>query len=193
VRRTAKLQQFVIWLWKWTKDGNNKRDWKVCWKDNKTVMLEALGSILRDSGPTPIPASPLLTVRASQGSWSEWRRTPCGTNMEETWNVCVTEGELRGKEAVTVLGTTFCSFKGVPYAKPPLGPLRFSVSTQRKTAVTKCTPVTSISRPLLPHGLRPKSRDRDVIFWSRLIHVAPIFGAVVVTTSDCPSVPCLQI
>ena len=57
--------------------------------------------------------------------------------MEETVNVCVTEGELRGTKAVNVSGTTFCSFKGIPYAKPPLGSLRFSVSTQRKTAVIK--------------------------------------------------------
>jgi len=57
--------------------------------------------------------------------------------MEETVNVCVTEGELRGRKAVTVSGTTFCSFKGIPYAKPPLGSLRFSVSTHRKTALTK--------------------------------------------------------
>jgi len=54
--------------------------------------------------------------------------------MDETVNVCATEGELRGKKAVTPSGTTFCSFKGIPYAKPPLGSLRFSVSTQSTTA-----------------------------------------------------------
>jgi len=45
--------------------------------------------------------------------------------------VCETEGEMRGTKTMTVSGTTFCSFKGIPYAKPPLGSLRFSVSTQR--------------------------------------------------------------
>jgi len=42
---------------------------------DKTVMLEALGSVLRDSGPWPILASPLLTqyVRHKNLHQSGWK------------------------------------------------------------------------------------------------------------------------
>ncbi|XP_050563387.1 juvenile hormone esterase-like [Spodoptera frugiperda] len=40
--------------------------------------------------------------------------------------VDVAQGRLRGEILETVTGeTTYCSFKGIPYAKPPVGPLRF--------------------------------------------------------------------
>jgi carboxylesterase type B len=53
--------------------------------------------------------------------------------MEERVTVGVAQGDLRGRKTVTVSGTTYFSFKGIPYAKPPLGSLRFRVSTQRNT------------------------------------------------------------
>jgi carboxylesterase type B len=48
---------------------------------------------------------------------------------EETVSVGVAQGELQGRKTVTASGTTYYSFKGIPYAKPPLGSLRFRVST----------------------------------------------------------------
>ncbi|KAJ9599104.1 hypothetical protein L9F63_010372, partial [Diploptera punctata] len=40
-------------------------------------------------------------------------------------NVSVVQGKLRGREATTKSGATYYSFQGIPYAKPPTGPLRF--------------------------------------------------------------------
>jgi hypothetical protein len=56
------------------------------WKDNKTVMLEALGSILRDCGPTPTVVIIACTVRTSQESFIrvrvKWLRHEYGGNHE---------------------------------------------------------------------------------------------------------------
>jgi carboxylesterase type B len=49
--------------------------------------------------------------------------------MEESVTVGVAQGYLRGKKTVTASGTTYYSFNGIPYGKPPLGYLRFRVST----------------------------------------------------------------
>jgi carboxylesterase type B len=56
---------------------------------------------------------------------------------EETVSVGVAQGELQGRKTVAASGTTYYSFKGIPYAKPPLGSLRFRVSrhTQRKMQI----------------------------------------------------------
>lgn len=37
-------------------------------------------------------------------------------------------GCLKGKKAKDRNGGTYFSFQGIPYAKPPLGPLRFKVN-----------------------------------------------------------------
>ncbi|XP_049851783.1 esterase FE4-like [Schistocerca gregaria] len=39
--------------------------------------------------------------------------------------VRVKDGQLRGRRRATVWGLPFCSFQGVPYARPPVGDLRF--------------------------------------------------------------------
>jgi carboxylesterase type B len=39
--------------------------------------------------------------------------------------VFVAQGGLKGRTVTTTAGTTYCSFQGIPYAKPPVGPLRF--------------------------------------------------------------------
>ncbi|XP_069669062.1 juvenile hormone esterase-like [Periplaneta americana] len=45
--------------------------------------------------------------------------------MSETVTVTIAQGELRGRQEVSKCGQTYYSFRGVPYAKPPVGPLRF--------------------------------------------------------------------
>ncbi|KAJ9581582.1 hypothetical protein L9F63_023241, partial [Diploptera punctata] len=47
------------------------------------------------------------------------------SNMVETVTVKVEQGFLRGRIEKSVFGREFYSFKGIPYAKPPLGYLRF--------------------------------------------------------------------
>lgn len=45
--------------------------------------------------------------------------------MGETVIVRVAQGSLRGQKVKTEAGATYYSFHGIPYAKPPVGPLRF--------------------------------------------------------------------
>ncbi|PNF42132.1 Esterase FE4 [Cryptotermes secundus] len=45
--------------------------------------------------------------------------------MSGTVTVDVAQGSLRGKETTAKSGLKYYSFKGIPYAKPPLGQLRF--------------------------------------------------------------------
>jgi carboxylesterase type B len=48
--------------------------------------------------------------------------------MSDTVTVHVAQGYLRGKETTAKSGFKYYSFKGIPYAKPPVGPYRFKVS-----------------------------------------------------------------
>lgn len=41
--------------------------------------------------------------------------------------VTINQGSLKGKVTNTYKGREIYSFTGIPYAKPPLGPLRFEV------------------------------------------------------------------
>ncbi|XP_049799125.1 juvenile hormone esterase-like isoform X3 [Schistocerca nitens] len=45
--------------------------------------------------------------------------------MCSTVTVSIPQGALRGRRLKTASGRTYCSFQGIPYAKPPVGPLRF--------------------------------------------------------------------
>nr|CAD7586925.1 unnamed protein product [Timema genevievae] len=50
--------------------------------------------------------------------------------MTETINARIPQGELLGKKVSSSnTGGVFYSFQGIPYAKPPVGPLRFKVDT----------------------------------------------------------------
>lgn len=41
--------------------------------------------------------------------------------------VAVEQGKLQGKICTDCNGKSYCSFQGIPFAKPPLGNLRFKV------------------------------------------------------------------
>ncbi|GLG95960.1 Esterase FE4 precursor, putative [Gryllus bimaculatus] len=47
---------------------------------------------------------------------------------EEFVNVRVSHGALRGRKVTAKAGNSYFSFQGIPYAKPPVGPLRFQVA-----------------------------------------------------------------
>lgn len=53
-----------------------------------------------------------------------------GGKMSEAPVVNVEEGALQGKFITNDFGKSFYSFLGIPYAKPPLGSLRFKVRMQ---------------------------------------------------------------
>lgn len=56
----------------------------------------------------------------------------------------VAQGRLRGEILETVTGeTTYCSFKGIPYAKPPVGPLRFKVTYHQDVIIDYHQPLSS--------------------------------------------------
>lgn len=48
--------------------------------------------------------------------------------MVDTVIVRVAQGRLRGQKVKTEAGATYYSFHAIPYAEPPVGPLRFKVS-----------------------------------------------------------------
>lgn len=41
--------------------------------------------------------------------------------------VRISDGALRGEKLESIRGGSYYSFKGIPYAKPPVGDLRFKV------------------------------------------------------------------
>lgn len=47
--------------------------------------------------------------------------------MSGTFVVSTSYGPVRGNKRVSCVGDTFFSFRGIPYAKPPLRALRFKV------------------------------------------------------------------
>lgn len=51
--------------------------------------------------------------------------------MDRNPTVSTQEGKLRGKVCFDFIGRQYFSFQGIPYAKPPLGQLRFKVIIER--------------------------------------------------------------
>lgn len=51
-----------------------------------------------------------------------------GSNKMTDLIVTTEQGKVRGKTCVDYHGGTFYAFSGIPYAKAPIGPLRFKVS-----------------------------------------------------------------
>lgn len=54
--------------------------------------------------------------------------TFCGVTGAERPSVTVQQGTLQGVKLSTVWGKEYLSFKGIRYAKPPVGKLRFQAS-----------------------------------------------------------------
>lgn len=52
--------------------------------------------------------------------------------MSETFVVKTNYGPVRGVKRTSHVGDEFVSFRGIPYAQPPLGALRFKVSVKRR-------------------------------------------------------------
>lgn len=48
--------------------------------------------------------------------------------FQENSTVAVKEGQLKGEVKKLLDGSSYYSFKGVPYAQPPIGELRFQVT-----------------------------------------------------------------
>ncbi|XP_069668717.1 esterase FE4-like isoform X2 [Periplaneta americana] len=46
-------------------------------------------------------------------------------NMSDTVSASIKQGALKGKLKITKRGFKYYSFSGIPYARPPIGPLRF--------------------------------------------------------------------
>lgn len=51
------------------------------------------------------------------------------TSDEKTILVQTKSGPVRGRQRISCESISFISFQGIPYAKPPIGPLRFKVNT----------------------------------------------------------------
>lgn len=51
--------------------------------------------------------------------------------MPNLRTVCISQGSLKGKLISSKFGYDYCSFQGIPYAKPPVGRLRFKVNSEK--------------------------------------------------------------
>lgn len=57
----------------------------------------------------------------------QWTQADRPTGIEETPIVTTSAGRVKGRVLETRLGDKFYAFRGIRYAKPPVGLLRFQV------------------------------------------------------------------
>lgn len=60
----------------------------------------------------------------------KWAQAGRPTSIEETPVVATTAGRVKGNVLISRLGDRFYAFRGIRYAKPPIGSLRFQVRKQ---------------------------------------------------------------
>lgn len=76
------------------------------------------------------------------------------------------QGALRGVWVLGAAGTgiKFAAFRGIPYAAPPVGPLRFKVSIRQWTGRrSPCTPRGGVGRPACP--AHPTAGDVPAVYF----------------------------
>lgn len=57
------------------------------------------------------------------------------TTDNKTILVQTKSGPIRGRQRISCESIGFVSFQGIPYAKPPIGPLRFKVNYINKLLI----------------------------------------------------------
>ncbi|KAJ2943312.1 hypothetical protein O0L34_g12118 [Tuta absoluta] len=80
--------------------------------------------------------------------------------------VPVSQGSLRGKECVTPKGKKYYSFEGIPYAKPPVGKLRFRdpQPPEAWSGVRDATKPGSKCAQMDPYGTSALSGSEDCLY-----------------------------
>nr|CAD7428669.1 unnamed protein product [Timema monikensis] len=80
--------------------------------------------------------------------------------MTDTVKVSISEGELQGKKVSSKVGGVYYSFQGIPYAKPPVGPLRFKRVCEFQEFVNSLVPPPEPPEPWT--GLRDASKEEAI-------------------------------
>jgi carboxylesterase type B len=91
--------------------------------------------------------------------------------------VTIEQGKLRGSTGTNLRGETFLKFQGIPYAKPPLGELRFKVTL---SPIGKCVFKFILQSPQPPEkwtGVFDASKEGDVCYCRDLFRPEIISGS----------------
>lgn len=89
-----------------------------------------------------------------------------GGRMMEAPIVTVEQGQLQGKVVSSSTGKSFYSFQGIPYAKPPLGSLRFQAPQPPEPweGIRDATSEGPISAQIEPFFLKSYTGDENCLF-----------------------------